>query len=1004
MACANELQAQLVYVNAEDDFIVANQNLFPSAGGALSTALVNNAAPTADNKWGWIEAGAPDAGGAANVYESNTENSPELRMHVAAPNGSYDAYAVFWVDVNVQWNIRAGLTSNPGANTLFGRTNADGATVGTFAASTIWTTPPGDDPNAVNDDDDSDANNILNPLTGDNPFVDHVPGAGGGFRMFLAPLGMVTAAGGAGFDVFVDDGPTTNEANRTRFDGVAYVATGADVTLEATIDRSTGNLTIANTTGNLLNISRYAISSPSGALDATKWDSISVGGNTTITEASPWTVSTNGAILSGNWLLAENETTPTNGAQLAATSGAFNLGDVWVKSTFEDVLVSLELVGGAKVQLLPTYVGDAIDPGDFDGDGDVDFTDYSVLISNLHVPQTAGQTTVQFYKKGDMNNNGVVNRDDFIAFRNAYFTANPGSGQAEFNAMIAAGVPEPTTLVLVGLASGMLVTRRRRQMRGQLQNFTQGLATMMHRRNQVGRFATFIGAALAAALVAAAAQAENVTGWARYQGNATTATFQGGSEATNSPIFGTGAANAIDDSGIWGSTTNIHLEPSEEAVLHGRVQILGHTGANREFRFGMWKKVVQPTNPNTNPTTGWLGYMALNGAGTGLGRLEAKNPDSDFNNALFISDQGGNSIATESGPIPAAGSPLLDGAVNGPNDAGAGIGRYFILAQASPNGNAGFANNLWYTFEIRVGRYGANEATVSASLIADAQPANGDFNNNGVVDTADYTVWRNNLNTNFALPNRGATTGPVSMADYNTWKTNFGATSGVPYSYNIGGGLDFNGNFPIDAVANPAGTYSDHVTFDFDRVGFLFGGALDADQATFQNITINKNTISTLDLLVNPTTGATSIRNNLAETFDIAYYEITSATNSLRRSGGWTSIDSTEGGDPIGVGWDEAAGSSDAILSEANLTGALSLAQNGSINLGNAFKTTANGGTQGTQDLRLFVGLTDGSVLRGTVTYGAGGSGSVVPEPGTLGLLTIALLGMATPRRRREGA
>ena len=39
------------------------------------------------------------------------------------------------------------------------------------------------------------------------------------------------------------------------------------------------------------------------------------------------------------------------------------------------------------------------------------------------------------------------------------------------------------------------------------------------------------------------------------------------------------------------------------------------------------------------------------------------------------------------------------------------------------------------------------------------------------------------------------------------------------------------------------------------------------------------------------------------------------------------------------------------------------------VSLGNAFRTLANGGTQGDQNLRFFVGLTNGSVLRGTVTY-----------------------------------
>lgn len=55
------------------------------------------------------------------------------------------------------------------------------------------------------------------------------------------------------------------------------------------------------------------------------------------------------------------------------------------------------------------------------------------------------------------------------------------------------------------------------------------------------------------------------------------------------------------------------------------------------------------------------------------------------------------------------------------------------------------------------------------------EPLFGDYNNNDVVDAADYTVWRNNLNTNFVLPNRDpANTGNVSNDDYAVWKKNFG--------------------------------------------------------------------------------------------------------------------------------------------------------------------------------------------------------------------------------------
>jgi hypothetical protein len=55
----------------------------------------------------------------------------------------------------------------------------------------------------------------------------------------------------------------------------------------------------------------------------------------------------------------------------------------------------------------------------------------------------------------------------------------------------------------------------------------------------------------------------------------------------------------------------------------------------------------------------------------------------------------------------------------------------------------------------------------------------GDYNGNGIVDAADYTVWRDHLGQSFALQNRDpANTGVVSAADYASWKANFGAHAG----------------------------------------------------------------------------------------------------------------------------------------------------------------------------------------------------------------------------------
>lgn len=56
----------------------------------------------------------------------------------------------------------------------------------------------------------------------------------------------------------------------------------------------------------------------------------------------------------------------------------------------------------------------------------------------------------------------------------------------------------------------------------------------------------------------------------------------------------------------------------------------------------------------------------------------------------------------------------------------------------------------------------------------------GDFNGDGTVNIADYTVWRNNLGapTEAALNGNGSDGGGVGPEDYALWKTNFGLSSG----------------------------------------------------------------------------------------------------------------------------------------------------------------------------------------------------------------------------------
>ena len=56
----------------------------------------------------------------------------------------------------------------------------------------------------------------------------------------------------------------------------------------------------------------------------------------------------------------------------------------------------------------------------------------------------------------------------------------------------------------------------------------------------------------------------------------------------------------------------------------------------------------------------------------------------------------------------------------------------------------------------------------------------GDFNNDGVVDAADYSVWGNNVGAPAGTLPNDPVGGVIGAAQYSTWKTNFGSTGGGP--------------------------------------------------------------------------------------------------------------------------------------------------------------------------------------------------------------------------------
>src|SRR5262249_15700616 len=60
-----------------------------------------------------------------------------------------------------------------------------------------------------------------------------------------------------------------------------------------------------------------------------------------------------------------------------------------------------------------------------------------------------------------------------------------------------------------------------------------------------------------------------------------------------------------------------------------------------------------------------------------------------------------------------------------------------------------------------------------------AVPLPGDYNHNGVVDAADFAVWRNTLGqSGTGLDADGNGNGTIESGDYNVWRAHFGKTGG----------------------------------------------------------------------------------------------------------------------------------------------------------------------------------------------------------------------------------
>ncbi|TWT29340.1 hypothetical protein KOR34_52500 [Posidoniimonas corsicana] len=204
------------------------------------------------------------------------------------------------------------------------------------------------------------------------------------------------------------------------------------------IDRLTGEMMIANQTGEQLQLTGFRIDSAAGSLDPTASNGF---GNITLNPDTE------------ELIVGASASSQSIGASTSQTLGA-----AWNQSSIEDIGFKYTLQGGTEQTGEVQFVN--VDGGfsrsDLDTDGDIDADDFDLFAANTHT-DLSGLSAYELAIAGDLNGDGANNYIDFRLFKDDFIAAN---GAAAFAALGAA--PEPTAVVLLALSGlGLTAVRRR---------------------------------------------------------------------------------------------------------------------------------------------------------------------------------------------------------------------------------------------------------------------------------------------------------------------------------------------------------------------------------------------------------------------------------------------------------------------------------------------------------------------------------------------------------------
>jgi hypothetical protein len=212
---------------------------------------------------------------------------------------------------------------------------------------------------------------------------------------------------------------------------VEYTGANAVNNLMLTVDPTSGEGQLKNSSGFVIDLLGYSILSDSGSLDATSWMSLEEHGAAGWDEAA-----------SDEFSL--NELVPLDPAATLTAQQAYSLGNIFETSGSRDLELEFTmLVDGVPEirQGVVQYAEIVAIPGDYNNDGAVSLADYTVWRDNLGAVDESA-----------INNNGDgggITISDYTFWKSSF--GNPGAGAGAW-AAASAPVPEPSALASILIA------------------------------------------------------------------------------------------------------------------------------------------------------------------------------------------------------------------------------------------------------------------------------------------------------------------------------------------------------------------------------------------------------------------------------------------------------------------------------------------------------------------------------------------------------------------------